>query len=129
MYLAGEDQGEKTAREDAMNVFKSLPSRQLSRWRRKTKQDKPKQKKSINGQYEEITDESGESDVEGSRGDTLNATKPLSERLERKRRRWATKSLQTHIHHTALTPCFSVQIKHKIGKNMNSVQQQCKHHH
>ena len=26
-------------------------------------------------------------------------------------------------------PCFSVQIKHKICKNMNSVQQQHEHHH
>ena len=25
-------------------------------------------------------------------------------------------------------PCFSVWIKHKIRKNMNSVQQQCEHH-
>ena len=24
---------------------------------------------------------------------------------------------------------FSVQIKHEIGKNINSVQQQCEHHH
>ena len=30
---------------------------------------------------------------------------------------------------TLSLPCFSVQIKHKICKNMNSVQQQCKHHH
>ena len=26
-------------------------------------------------------------------------------------------------------PCFSVQIKHKICKNLNSVQQQHEHHH
>ena len=26
-------------------------------------------------------------------------------------------------------PCFSVRIKHKISKNMNSVQQQREHHH
>ena len=25
--------------------------------------------------------------------------------------------------------CFSVQIKHTIRKNMNSVQRQCEHHH
>ena len=30
---------------------------------------------------------------------------------------------------TLSLPCFSVQIKHKICKNMNSVQQQCEHHH
>ena len=27
------------------------------------------------------------------------------------------------------TACFSAQIKHKIGKNINFVQQRCEHHH
>ena len=30
---------------------------------------------------------------------------------------------------TLSLPCFSVQIKHKNCKNMNSVQQQREHHH
>ena len=30
---------------------------------------------------------------------------------------------------TLSLPCFSVQIKYKIGKNMSSVQQQLEHHH
>ena len=33
------------------------------------------------------------------------------------------------INLTFLLPCFSVQIKQKNCKNMNSVQQQCEHHH
>ena len=30
---------------------------------------------------------------------------------------------------TVSLPCFSIQSKHTIYKNMNSVQQQCEHHH
>ena len=34
------------------------------------------------------------------------------------------------LFHTHLSlPFFSVRIKHKIGKNINSVQQQREHHH
>ena len=40
---------------------------------------------------------------------------------------WSYKGLSVIL--TLLLPCFSVQIKHKISKNMNSVQQQCEHHH
>ena len=34
-----------------------------------------------------------------------------------------------HYSLTLSLPCFSVQIKHKICKNMNYVQQQCEHYH
>ena len=37
--------------------------------------------------------------------------------------------LDKDVSYTLSLPCFSVQIKHNICKNMNIVQQQCEYHH
>ena len=51
--------------------------------------------------------------------------------IKRRCRRGSVVNKEGNLYRTLThsLPCFSVQIKHKIDKNMNSVQQQYEQHH